>query len=253
GAKDFLTKPFDPTEVLLRIRNLLETRNLHLRLKDHNRNLEQKVQERTHDLEASQLETLDRLAAAGEFRDTDTGLHTTRVGRNSGAVAARLGLGDQTAKVLALAARLHDVGKIGIPDAVLLKPGKLTDEEYAHMRSHTVLGGKLLQGGGSELMRLAEEVARTHHERWDGTGYPNGLKGDEIPISGRIVALVDAVDAMLAKRPYKEPRPLTEVITEVQAQAGRHFDPAVVEAFLQAIREDAFEFPEHLQQLAASA
>ena len=166
GAKDFLTKPLDEIEVLLRINNLLETRF-------HNVLLEAKVRERTQDLEKAQLETLQRLALAAEYRDDDTGLHTKRVGLIAARIAEALDVNPAQADLILRAAPLHDVGKIGITDAILLKPGKLTDEEFATMKQHTVIGAKMLSGSTSPWLQLAEEITLTHHERWDGGGYPH--------------------------------------------------------------------------------
>lgn len=225
GARDFLTKPLDETEVLLRINNLLETRF-------HSVLLETRVQERTQDLEKAQLETLQRLALAAEYRDDDTGLHTRRVGVTTGRIAAVLGLPPAQVDLLLLAAPLHDVGKIGIADAILLKPGKLTDEEFDTMRQHTVIGAEMVAGSTSPWLQLAEEIALTHHERWDGRGYPHKLAGEIIPLVGRIVAVADVFDALTHERPYKKAWPVDEATTEIKAQSGKQFDERVVQAFL---------------------
>lgn len=234
GATDFLTKPFDSTEVILRIRNLLQTRALHLQLQDQNQVLEQKVRERTRELEETQIEILERLALAAEYRDDDTGEHTKRVGQMSAQIAQALGLPGTEVELIRRAAPLHDVGKIAIPDSVLLKPGKLTSEEFELMKSHTTLGAKMLSGGQFPLLQRAEEIALTHHERWDGTGCL-GLRGESIPIAGRIAAVADVFDALTSKRPYKEAWPPAEAIEEVQRQSGQQFDPRVVEAFLRVV------------------
>jgi putative two-component system response regulator len=226
GANDFLTKPVDRVEVLLRVTNLLKIRL-------QNAILEQQVRERTQGLEEAQHETLRRLALAAEYRDDDTGVHTRRVGSLAGQLGRSLGLGQKQALLLEQAAPLHDVGKIGIPDSILLKPGKLTPEEFEVIKSHTIIGAQILSGSSSPWLQLAEHIALTHHEKWDGTGYPRGLSGIDIPIEGRIVAVVDVFDALTHDRPYKKAWPLEEALAEIQRQSGRQFDPEVVEAFVQ--------------------
>jgi putative two-component system response regulator len=201
--------------------------------------LEQLVFERTKDLEAAQLEMLERLAVASEYRDADTGEHTKRVGELSADLATRLGLPPKRVALLRHAARLHDLGKIAIRDDILLKPGKLTPEERKAMEDHTLQGARMLENGHSELLKLAHQIALTHHERWDGTGYPRGIAGREIPISGRIVALVDVFDALLHRRPYKDPWTHEDAVREICKQSGKHFDPEVVEAFLDYCRDTA--------------
>lgn len=232
GAKDFISKPFKATQIGLRVENLLRTRFLHEALRMHADNLEEMVQERTRDLETARLDLLERLALAAEFRDYVTGRHTQRVGELCGLLAARLGLDADRVELLRRAAPLHDVGKIGIPDAILLKPGRLTETEFATMREHVDVGATLLAQGQSDLMILAERVALTHHERWDGSGYPRGLRGDEIPVEGQIVAVADVFDTLINERPYKPAWPLEKAVAEIRRQTGRWFSPRVVEAFL---------------------
>jgi putative two-component system response regulator len=239
GANDFVTKPFDPTEVLLRIKNLLQTRYMHMQIQHHNRDLEEAVRERTSalrlrttELEQSQIEMLERLAVAAEYRDDDTGLHTRRVGHVSALVAQSMGMRYAHIELIRRAAPLHDVGKIGISDGILLKPGKLTVDEFEVMKTHTTIGARILSGGHSTLTQTAEQIARTHHERWDGSGYPNGLSGEAIPIEGRIVALADVFDALTHERPYKKAWPVEDAVAEISSQRNRQFDPKVVDAFL---------------------
>lgn len=234
GVKDFVTKPFDRTEVLLRIRNLLETRFLHCRLQDQNQLLEEKVWERTRELEETRIEVLDRLGLAAEYRDDETGRHTQRVGRTSAILAEVLGLPEAVVELIRRASPLHDVGKIGISDTILLKPEKLTDEEFDLMKTHVTLGGRIVSGSRYALLQMAEEIALYHHERWDGTGYA-GLAGEAIPLSARIVTVADVFDALTHVRPYKKAWPLEEAVSEIVRQSGRQFDPRVVEAFSQAL------------------
>ncbi|HEU0014892.1 MAG TPA: HD domain-containing phosphohydrolase [Longimicrobium sp.] len=232
GARDFLSKPFDAGEAVLRVRNLLETRALHNAVRGQNRLLEQRVRERTEELERTHMEVLERLAEAAELRDDDTGQHTRRVGALAARLAAALGMSPEAAAVLRHSATLHDVGKIGIPDAILLKPGRLTPEERAVMQSHTTIGARILDEGRTPLMQSAERIARHHHERWDGGGYPGGLAGEDIPLDARIVAVADVFDALSHDRPYRPAWPPEKVYEELRAQAGAHFDPRVVDAFL---------------------
>jgi putative two-component system response regulator len=234
GAKDFVAKPFDATEVLLRIRNLLETRFLYRDLETQNTNLEVRVKERTRDLQRSQLEIVERLVRAARIRDDATGRHTQRVGDLSALLAEALGSGIRFVDLIMRAAPLHDVGKIGIPDNVLLKPGKLTAEEMKIVRSHTIIGAKMLSGGQSELVKMAERIALSHHEMWNGRGYPHGVAGEAIPVEARIVGLADFLDALTHNRPYRAAWPMQDVLAEVQRQSGKHFDPAIVAALFES-------------------
>lgn len=231
GAYDFLSKPAEQGELALRVRNGLEARSLHYKVLHVDEEIEQKVNERTKELYEAQIEILQRLGRASEYRDDDTGDHTKRVGMMSAKIAVVMGLSQEDVELIRLAAPLHDIGKIGIRDAVLMKPGKLTESEYTVMRTHAIIGSRILEGG-SPLLKMAEIIARTHHERWDGTGYPARLSGTNIPLPGRIVAVADVFDALISARSYKAAWPVEKAITEIKAQSGRHFDPLVVEAFL---------------------
>jgi len=235
GAKDFVNKPFDRGEVELRIRNLLETRFVYRELRHHNENLEEMVQQRTADLEAARIEVLERLAVAAEYRDDTTGQHTRRVGRLSALVSRALGLGAEEVELMERAAPLHDVGKIGVPDQILLKGGRLTPEEFSLMKTHTTIGAKILGGSRNKLLQFAEEIALFHHEHWDGTGYSPGLAGEAIPLSARIVAIADVYDSLTHERPYKRAWSKEEAVTEIRAGNGSHFDPDVVGAFLEIV------------------
>jgi putative two-component system response regulator len=231
GAKDFLVKPLDAIEVLLRIKNQLETRLLHVELRRQALALEQRVYEQHEDLDEARLEMLQRLARASEYRDDDTGEHTQRVGRTSASIARALDLAEEEVTLIGHGATLHDVGKIAIPDSVLLKPGSLDEREYELMKTHVRAGADMLSRSRSPLLQVAESIALTHHEWWDGTGYVSGLRGDEIPLPGRIVAIADVFDALTHDRPYKRALPLEMALEEIHALRGTQFDPRVVDAF----------------------
>jgi putative two-component system response regulator len=231
GARDFVTKPFDVLEIELRVRNLLQARRSDLSLASRADELEAAVRARTEELEDARLEALERLALAAEYRDDHTGDHTRRVARTARLLGERLGLSARELDLLELAAPLHDVGKIAVPDAVLLKPGRLTADELTVVRSHVTVGARILGGSDSPLLRLAEGIALRHHERWDGGGYPDGLAGEEILLPARIVAVADVFDALLCARPYKPAWPLERAVAEVIAGAGTQFCPATAAAF----------------------
>lgn len=232
GAMDFITKPFHVDEVLLRIHNLLVPRFMHLELVGYNQVLERQVRERTRALEESRLEVLERLALAAEFRDDATGHHTRRVGQLAGMLAQQIGVGSSEVDDFIRAAPLHDIGKIGISDKILLKPGTLSAEEYEIMKRHSTIGAEILGGGRSPLIRMAAEIALYHHERWDGSGYPSGLSGNAIPLPARVVALADVFDALSHARPYRDAWSLPRVLDEIGRQAGVQFEPALVKAFM---------------------
>ena len=252
GARDFLTKPFSPTELLLRARNLLEVQQLHRRLRTQNTNLEQLVEQRTAQLEQARLDAFNRLALAAEYRDDATQEHAWRIGRTCGLMARQLGLEDRQATLIQRAAPLHDIGKIGIRDAVLLKPGKLSRSEFAEIKRHTAIGAEILSGSSSSLLSLAEQIALTHHERWDGTGYPAGLRETEIPLPGRIAAVADVFDALTHERPYKAAWPVELATEEVLGQRGRQFDPDVLDAFA-ALDHGALLGPARGSRLASTS
>ena len=210
--------------------------------------LEEMVRGRTYDLEEYQLEALQRLAVIAEFRDTDTGEHTIRVGDLAREIAVELGESDEFAERLRLAGRLHDIGKVAVPDAILLKAGPLTSAEFEVMKTHTTVGAEILSGSSSPLIQLAAEVALNHHERWDGTGYPSGLIGKAIPMSGRIVAVADVYDALRSERPYKRAWPMLEAIRYIIASSELHFEPRIVDAFLQIILRAHPEITDDLRE-----
>ncbi len=228
GAKDFIARPFEPLEVAARARNLLETRRLQTRMGSF-------VRRRTARLRRAELDVAERLAAVAELRDYGDERHTTRVGELSAAIARALCLSADDVALIRRAAPLHDIGKVAIVDEVLLRPGALSLAEMDRMKAHTAAGARLLAGGHSRLLQMAEEIALYHHENWDGTGYTPGLAGDAIPLPGRIVAIADVFDALTHKRPYKDAWTEPDALAWIQSQKGRKFDPAVVDALLVAL------------------
>ncbi len=234
GVTDFLSKDFELVELLLRARNALRTKVLYDELRRDKDDLEEMVQIRTRELSAAQREVLERLAVAAEFRDDQTAAHTRRVGHLAGEISRCLGQPKAYCAAIESAALLHDLGKIGISDSILLKKGPLSHDEFETMRDHTKIGGSILSGCTEPVMRMARDIAMTHHERWDGTGYPEGLAGERIPLEGRIVAVADSFDAMTTSRPYKEPIGFKAALDELQLFAGSQFDPKVVGAFIEA-------------------
>ena len=238
GASDFLAKPGDMVEILLRVRNFLELRKLQKDLEATNRTLEEKVIERTEDLWEANVEVVHRLARAAEYRDDQTGGHINRVAELTHKIAVELGVPDGQAEIIRLAAPLHDVGKIALADSILLKQGPLTETEREIMKRHTIIGAGILAHGKSELLRVAEIIALTHHERWDGMGYPYGLSKDAIPLVGRILAVADVFDALISERPYKEAWARDRAIAEIEKGASNAFDPQVVEAGVAVLRRE---------------
>lgn len=232
GAIDYVLKPFTDWELLIRARNLLRLHMLHRGQRAQSKRLEQLVRERTAELERTRAEIIHRLCNAGEFRDEDTGRHVARIGRLSSRLAELAGADNEFAEQLAAAAPLHDIGKIGIPDRVLLKPAKLDPDEWSIMKTHCVLGSQILADSGLPLLNLASEIALTHHEKWDGSGYPNALARETIPLSGRLVAVCDVFDALLSHRPYKEPWPMDKALAYIAEVSGSHLDPHLATLFL---------------------
>ncbi len=241
GAYDYLTKPFSLDEVILSIDRALEKRRLELENRDYQQHLETEVAKRTEQLrqafekiKLASLDTIHRLSRAAEYKDEDTGAHIKRMSQYSADVARKMGLADEMVETILYASPMHDVGKIGTPDRILLKPGKLSPDEWETMKQHTIIGAQILEGSDAEFIKLAEVIALTHHEKWDGSGYPKGLKGSEIPLAGRITAIADVFDALTSKRPYREPFPLKKSFAIIKKSRGSHFDPEVVDAFLAA-------------------
>jgi putative two-component system response regulator len=235
GAKDFLTKPFDISEMLLRVRNLLEGRLLFQDLRKQNRALLESATGTSRELESTRLEMIQRLALAAEYRDDDTNLHNERVGQLSARIALQVGQTSDEAALLRRAAALHDIGKIGVPDALLRKAGPLNEAELRVMRTHTTIGARILGGSNSALLQLAETIAVSHHEAFDGSGYPHAISGTAIPVAGRIVAVADAFDAMINDRPYRQARTVADAISELSSQSGRQFEAPLVESLIQVV------------------
>jgi len=237
GASDFIAKPIDPTEVKARLRNLLTLRRNHLKLKDRNAWLGTEVRKATQTILDREHELVLRLAKAAEYRDPETGGHIQRMARYCRLIATGLGLPADEVDDLFHAAPMHDLGKLGIPDGVLLKPGRLDEAEFRVMKEHAQMGHAILDGSSSRLLQSAAEIALSHHEKWDGGGYPQGLKGADIPLSGRIVAVADVFDALTSVRPYKPAWPLDKAKAFIEDNAGSHFDPDCVRIFLDAWTE----------------
>ena len=232
GATDFLIKPLDEHETRARCSNLLELRRHKIVLSDQARVLQYQVDKSIAEIHERELETLAKLAKAGEFRDRTTGNHLARMARYSALIGLNLGLAPETAHVLEVAAPMHDIGKIGMPDSILLKGGPLTPDEDAIMKTHPRIGYDILKGSPSKYLSMGAIIALGHHERFDGSGYPNGLHGEDIPIVARVVAVADVFDALVSERPYKHAWSIEEAFAYLESQKGKHFDPRCVEAFL---------------------
>lgn len=230
GVLDFIGKPFNRVELLSRVKNLLALESAHQELASRNMSLESVVEVRTEELQRTQLQVVQKLGRAAEYRDNETGAHILRMSNISALLAKHLKFSDEMVKNILHASPMHDVGKIAIPDHILLKPGKFEPQEWEIMKSHTTLGYEILKGD-SALLRLASEIALSHHEKWDGSGYPHALEGDQIPISCRIVAIADVFDALVSDRPYKKAWDIDDAQQYINTQTGKHFDPQIVDLF----------------------
>ncbi len=237
GARDFISKPFDMVEVAARIRNMAEMKYIYDQLRRQNRELEERVEARTRKLQRTFREVINSLSTAVEYHNKETATHLKRIREFTGLLARGAGVDRPRAERLSEASVMHDIGKIGVPDGVLAKAGPLTKEEWELMKSHTVIGADILSGYDSGLIKVARNIALTHHEKWNGLGYPRGLVGIEIPLEGRIVSLCDAFDALISKRPYKEAWPVEEAVAAIVEEKGRSYDPSLVDVF-QALKDD---------------
>ena len=244
GCDDFITKPVDKNELLSRVKSLLKIKDYNDLRTNYQKQLEAEVAQRTESLKHAMqaikdasLETINRLTKAAEYKDEETGAHIQRMSLYSEAVARSFGLDETTVKNILFSASMHDLGKISTPDHILLKPGQLDAAEWEIMKQHTVVGASILSGSDSEVIKLGEVIARSHHEKWDGSGYPDGLKGNEIPIAARVVAIADVFDALSSKRPYKKSFSQEKTFAIIREGSGNHFDPAVVDAFF-AVQEE---------------
>ncbi len=230
GAVDYITKPISPPVVLARVRT-------HLALYDQNRELDRKVRQQTQDIHDTRLKIIHRLGRAAEFKDDNTGLHVIRMSHYARVLGIAAGMSETMADMLLDAAPMHDIGKIGIPDAILQKPGRLDEQEWAIMQTHAQMGEEIIGKDDSELLTMARIVAISHHERWDGSGYPNALAAEDIPMVGRIVAIADVFDALTSVRPYKDAWSVDDAVAYLQQQAGRQFEPKLISLFIENLAE----------------
>ncbi|MEH6582443.1 MAG: two-component system response regulator [Halioglobus sp.] len=230
GAVDYITKPISPPVVLARVKT-------HIALHDQNRELAQQVKEQTETISDTRLKIIQRLGRAAEYKDDNTGMHVIRMSHYARVLGRAAGMNDTIADTLLNAAPMHDIGKIGIPDRILQKAGALDADEWRIMQTHTDMGTRIIGDDPSELLRMARQVAATHHESWDGSGYPLGLKGENIPLVGRIVAIADVFDALTSKRPYKEAWTIEDSVDHLQAQAGKQFDPQLIRLFIENLEQ----------------
>ena len=237
GVDDFISKTAEPVEIIARIRSHLKIKQLNDQARKYQNILEETVAKRTEQLRNASLEIIWRLTAAAEYRDNETGAHIRRMSHYSAAIAKAMGLGQKTVEAILHAAPMHDIGKIGIPDSILLKPGKLNPQEWQIMKQHPVIGANILTGSKIGFVQMGAMIAATHHERWDGSGYPRGLKERQIPLAGRIVALADVFDALTSKRPYKEAFSIEKAHRIIAEQRAMQFDPDVVNVFF-TIQDD---------------
>ncbi len=248
GVDDFLTSPVEEIEIRARLNSLLKVNAYNRQLLGYGKDIENEVARRTNELtraferiKIASLDTVYRLSRAAEYKDEDTGAHVERMSHYSSAIARAMGHDEEFVENILWAAPMHDIGKIGIPDNVLQKPGKLDAEEWDIMKQHTIIGGEILKDADTDFIRLAQEIALSHHEKWNGSGYPYGLKGNDIPLTGRIVALADVFDALTSERPYKQPFSLEKALAIIKEDSGSHFDPDVSEAFFSIENEIAKE------------
>lgn len=235
GVRDFIGKPFDQAELIMRIKNNLDIKIKQNKMRVENIILKDKVNEGTQVLEKMQLELIQRLLKAAEFRDSDTGEHINRIGMYAYELSNCLGMSKGFSDTIIYASMLHDIGKIGIPDNILLKKSELSKEEWEIMKDHTKKGAQILTGSNSEILKMGEVIATTHHERWNGEGYPYGISGEDIPIEGRITSICDVFDALFSERTYKKPWVIDQVIKEIKNERGKQFDPWITDVFLENI------------------